>query len=55
VNAIASRRETRACEYYKKKGHIAKNYRSKKKATEDKDSFALNMGCDKDITTRKDN
>ncbi len=33
VNAIASRRETRTCGYCKKKGHIANNCRSKKKAT----------------------
>jgi hypothetical protein len=33
----------------KKKGHIAKECRSKKKATEDKNSFAFSAGCDKNI------
>jgi hypothetical protein len=51
VNAITSRRDTRTCEYCKKKGHVSKFCRSRKKATEgkDKDSFAFSVGYDKDV------
>jgi hypothetical protein len=50
VNAITSRRETRTCEYCKKKGHVSKYCRSRKKDIEgkDKDSFAFSVGYDKD-------
>jgi hypothetical protein len=51
VNAIKSKRDTRTCEFCKKKGHVAKYCRSRKKATEDKDkdSFAFSVGYDKDV------
>jgi hypothetical protein len=63
VNAIKSKRDTRTCEFCKKKGHVAKYCRSRKKATEETTSstkvedilptkieWILDSGCGRHLT-----